>query len=383
MPFLLALFALTGIIFSARSLKLLNLVVNKDVPFLEIVSIFLYALPPFLELAIPIALLFGIITGFGRLSSDSEIIVLRASGVNLNTLLKPTFIFSIFVFLFSLFVSTYMRPWANQNLATGIFEIAKRRASAGLVAGVFNDFGPLTIYAEQISRAGEAMKHTVISDSRDSSKRKLFIAKNGELLSNPIDRVLNLRLYNGQIHEDADGALQITGFDVNNIRLPYEDLFEQERSGKKKEKEKSIFELRQTINSLGAQLPNLGKKENKALGRHIVEFNMRFALPVLCLIVPLLGISLGIHQARSSGGGTAFGVSLGVSSIILFYLVLAIVKGVAETQPASAPYLIWLPNLVIFSLGIFLYRQLRSEKWFALTSELSSRLSSLLSKFGA
>src|SRR3972149_11942901 len=81
-PFLLGLSAFTIILLIARILKLVELVVTRGVPFMEIGKLFALILPTFLESTVPMALLLGIFLGLGRLASDHEILALKASGVS-------------------------------------------------------------------------------------------------------------------------------------------------------------------------------------------------------------------------------------------------------------------------------------------------------------
>ena len=54
-----------------------------------IALLFLCTLPPVLIFTIPMAVLVGVLIGLGRLSSDSEIVALHASGISLRRLLVP------------------------------------------------------------------------------------------------------------------------------------------------------------------------------------------------------------------------------------------------------------------------------------------------------
>jgi lipopolysaccharide export system permease protein len=92
-PFGLGLAIVTLILLIARILKLVELVVNRGAPApgTEALS---YILPAFLELTVPMALLLAVLVALGRLSSDSELIALNASGVSLYQLLAPVAAFA-------------------------------------------------------------------------------------------------------------------------------------------------------------------------------------------------------------------------------------------------------------------------------------------------
>jgi len=85
-PFVLGLAVFTSILLIVRILKLVELVVNRGVPIGQVLRLFSYILPAFLEVTVPMALLLAILVAFGRLSSDSEIVALRAAGRSLEAI---------------------------------------------------------------------------------------------------------------------------------------------------------------------------------------------------------------------------------------------------------------------------------------------------------
>ena len=88
-PFLIGLLAFTFILLTARILKLVELVVTRGIPLLQIGRLFALILPTFLETTVPMALLLGILFGLGRLSSEQEITALKASGISPFQILLP------------------------------------------------------------------------------------------------------------------------------------------------------------------------------------------------------------------------------------------------------------------------------------------------------
>src|ERR1041385_3823798 len=88
-PALIALSALTFVFFSQQLGKLLESLVRQSATLREFGELSLAIIPNVLTFTIPMAVLVGILTGFGRMSSDSEAIALRAAGISMNRLLRP------------------------------------------------------------------------------------------------------------------------------------------------------------------------------------------------------------------------------------------------------------------------------------------------------
>jgi len=221
-PFALGIAIFTSILLIARILKLVEMVVNRGVPFLRVLELFSYVLPAFLEVTVPMALLLSILVAFGRLSSDSEIIALQASGIGLDRLAAPVGAFAAVIALLTLVLGVYVRPWGNSRLREGLYAIVKARASAGITEKVFNDdFLGLVIYVDRIEPPGNSLHGILISDTRNSSEQNTVFARYGAIVTSEQTRTLTLRLLDGTIYTagDAHEGYQQTRFSTYDINL--------------------------------------------------------------------------------------------------------------------------------------------------------------------
>ena len=80
-PFGLGVLLLTFALVTARLLKLTEMVVNHGVTLSAVISLIGFIMPAFLELTFPMAVLLGVLMGFGRMSGDRELIAARACGI--------------------------------------------------------------------------------------------------------------------------------------------------------------------------------------------------------------------------------------------------------------------------------------------------------------
>lgn len=376
-PFLGTLFTFTGLLFLAKSLKLLELVVSNEVSIFEILKIFALIVPQFLEIALPMALLLGLILAFGRLSGDSELVVMRASGISLRQLVRPVFLFTVVVMVISLAVSISIRPWANTELGTTLFELAKRRLSSGLISGVFNQLGALTIYAEKVDDGGGKLSNVVISDRRGAEQQQLFLAKYGQIFSNEGNRTLNLKLFDGTIQEGRGAELNVTYFDSNSVVISESELLEDDSAKDgKKPVEMSIEELEKDITEFQTKVSETGERKIfLSLTRLLVEWHRRLSLPLSCLAVGLIGMVLGIQPSRGGKSwGMALNITIGMLVITFYYFALAFSTALGE-QGIVPPWMImWVPNVVFLILAGFLYNRMESEKWLAVSQAILDRL---------
>src|SRR5262245_58027399 len=71
---------------------LFELAIKKEMSIKVVLRLLYYLLPRVLELTLPMALLLGILIGVGRLSAESELVALRASGVSYRRVLLPVLV---------------------------------------------------------------------------------------------------------------------------------------------------------------------------------------------------------------------------------------------------------------------------------------------------
>src|SRR5881409_2987092 len=141
-PSLIALAALTFVAFLAFSREigwLLELIVRQSATMSEIWSISVAILPNVLTFTIPMAVLVGILTGFGRMSSDNEAIAFRATGLSMIRLLVPVMTLGVLACAANLFVNVWAAPKTAAHLRELRYEILAKEISLEVKPRVFNE----------------------------------------------------------------------------------------------------------------------------------------------------------------------------------------------------------------------------------------------------
>jgi lipopolysaccharide export system permease protein len=351
-PFLLGLAIFTSILLIIRILKLVELVVNRGVPLGQMILVFSYILPAFLELTVPMALLLAILVAFGRMSSDSEIVALRAAGISLFRLLRPVALFAGAIAVVTLWLSLTARPWGNSHLRTGLYEIVKTRAVAGIKPKVFNDeFKDLVIYVDHVQPASDLLEGVLISDTRDASLRNTVYAENGRLVTNESRHTLTLRLQNGGIYSTGRGeGFQDTRFTTYDITLDLNAALAQLRTREKDASEMTTDELRAAI------VAKQAAGDPAYVER--VEAARKYAIPFACLVFAALGVPLGIQPSRSVHSR---GFSLSLVLIFLYYLLLTFGQNLGERGALPPLVAVWLPNAVLAGVAAVLLSRASRE----------------------
>lgn len=346
-PFAAGLALFTFILLIARIMKLVEMVVNRGVPALEILRVFSYILPAFLEVTVPMALLLACLLACGRLSADSEITAMKAAGLSLYQIATPIAAFAGVVFVLSLFLSLYARPWGNSALKTAIFDLARTRATVGLKEHVFNDdFKGLVIYVEKIEPPGSNLRRILISDRRQLGEENTVVAKRGVLVAHEDTRSVNLRLFDGTIFtsRNSEHGHHKTDFNTYDVNLNLSEALGQMETREREPSEMPLADLREAVKTESAR--------GEAARPERVELARRFSIPFAALVFAVIGVPLGLQPVRAV---RSRGLAVSLVIILSYYLMLSAAETLATQGKAPIALAMWTPNLVLASIGVVLF----------------------------
>jgi len=348
-PFALGLSVFTFVLLLARLLKLVELVVSRGVPVTSIARLLAAILPAFLEVTVPMAMLLAILVAFGRLSADSEMVALRSSGLSLYQIVPPVAVFALLTMVATALLSFYARPWGNRSLRMTLYDIASTRATAGLKPQVFNDeFPGLVIYAERIDPRGDRLSHVLISDERDPDQRTTIFANAGTMISDRETQTVVLRLVDGWMYTlDGPGRAEYqTEFESYDVNLDLRESFAGQAQRELQPHELSFAELRAAIAAKhAAGGPARGER---------VEYHRKFSIPFACVVFALVAVPLGILPNRTA---KSHGFAVSIALIFVYYVFLSAGQALAEQGRLPPAVGLWLPNVVLGALGVYLFRQ--------------------------
>ena len=350
-PFAVDVGLLTFALVTGKLLKLMDMVVNHGVSLGEVVGIIGYIMPAFLELTFPMAVLLGVLMGFGRMSSDQEMTAARACGVSLYRLAVPVLLVALGVYAISSYFAFSLRPWANSNLRDKLYELSQTRTSAGLKEKIFNsNFPGLVVYVDEMSDTDSSLKGVMISDARDPHNQNTIIAKHGVMLPDSQNKSVTLRLFDGSIFgvEPADNSTHVTSFKIYDLSVSPEASLGITDADPG---EMTYSQLRADIKAARAK----GKPDYAAE----TELAGKFTVPFATMLFALLGISLGLKPARG-GHSERFGVS--VALFFLYYSLMRVGETLAQRGKLDSWIAMSIPDIVFMALAFWFFYRAASDK---------------------
>jgi lipopolysaccharide export system permease protein len=353
----------TVVVLISRILRLADMVLNKGVPIGDIALLFLYTMSAFLVLTIPFSFLMAILIAFGRLSADSEIVAMKASGIGLAQLMRPTLYLATGVAIITAILSNYLAPASNYAFHNKLFEIASRQASIGIQPQVFNsDFDNIVIYTAAMDEQTGDLSGIFISDERLDSDPSIIAARTGRVISDEKSKILTLHLEDGSVHResliDDESAYQVIGFQTYDINLDLNAGLTEAGPQKK-------------INQLSSR--ELFKDRNKPENalhrlRYDIELVDRLILPFTPILFALIGVPLGIQTTRSGRGG---GFAIGLIVFLTYYILYSTNKTLTLNLGIT-PFVMFLPPLIFLFAGGYLYTLAAQERPIALVDQILS-----------
>lgn len=343
-PFSLGVLLLTFALVTARLLKLTEMVVNHGVTLGAVMSLIGFIMPAFLELTFPMAVLLGVLMGFGRMSGDRELIAARACGISLYRLAVPVIGVAFAVYALSSWLAFSVRPWANRHLEERIFALTRTTSSAGLKEKVFNrEFPGIVMYVDTLSPVDGTLRGVMISDARNPAQPNTIIARRGIMIPDEPSKSITLRLFDGSLFGvEADrNTSHITRFRTYDLNVHPEEGLELGRRGPD---EMSYAELRRTI--AGAR--SAGQPDYEAE----TELASKYTVPFTTLLFALMGVPLGLKPARG-GQSERFGVAIAL--FFSYYSLMRAGEALAERAQVNAFVAMSIPDLLFAALAAWLF----------------------------
>jgi LPS export ABC transporter permease LptG len=378
----------TFIILMKNLFDFAGMIIKRSLPASTVGRLLFLSLPHIVVLTVPMSLLFGILIAVGRLSSDSEIIAMRALGISTRTIYRPVFLFSFLVFLINLYLMNFVLPRGNAEFAALRSEIFTSQIEKELKPRVFyNEYENLTIFVNDVDAKTLQWKGVFVADSRTAdeartgtsngpvtigqqiqdahreaaqqpsilpqrSSSKIIVAESGNLsILKPSNQVwMNLRAAETHVWDPKrPDRYDVNSNVVQRMRLPDKYSDSSAASGYQRSlREMSFRELMEQARwSQYSRDPDARETYWAAK----VEMNKMFAIPFACIVFGILGLPLGITNRR---GGKSSGFSLSIAIILIYYVMINNGEHLADTGKIGPAVAMWTPNLVLLALGIYL-----------------------------
>mgnify|MGYP001257043254 CR=1 FL=1 len=326
----------------------INKFIDSDIPRFEIINYYLYSLPWFISIALPMTTLLACIFTIGQLQKNHELTAIKASGISLR---KLSFVL----------------------IALGVL--------ISILSFIFDN----TLVSKSIQKKAAISEQYLDRDQTKNQIRKFHILNE----ETGINQIMYLKNYNFLDKTARDVVVQsIKENFLNETTIIDTMIWNQSKEAwickgiqKRNNKDKYTLEtIKQTTIRFKLEDGNLFKEEDlikflpkseelnywqlKELSsrrpddlRLKVDYNFKIAFSCTSLIMILFGIGLSIKKPRTH---YATGIGLGIIVIFLYYLGMKFGQTLGYSRMLSPFLSVWFINFIFLSIGGWLFAKIRT-----------------------
>ncbi len=341
--FLLILFSLCGVVWIALALRQLNVVTSQGQDTWMLIKMTTLALPNLMAIIAPVSFLIAALHTLNRLNTDSELIVLTASGATVWTAARPLLLLAVMVTAGLAVINHLAQPWSLQLLKNYIVQMRTDLLTQVIQPGRFSNPEPeLTFHIRERAPNGELIG-LVMHDTRDKNQSQSYLAERGVIVKQ--EPTAYLVMTTGHIIRRADpkDPPQIVAFDKYAVDL---DQFEQQGGDEAELKPRERY-----FTDLVDPGPN-SRLFKRQPGQFRSELHERFASLLYPLAFAMIIVAF-VGQARSTRSSR-------MESIIVAFVIAAgcrlgglVINNLVTSKAVYLPLMYLLPiGAMLLSLAI-------------------------------
>ncbi|MEO0567408.1 MAG: LPS export ABC transporter permease LptF [Pseudomonadota bacterium] len=334
---------LVSIFWINKAVRMFDRLIGDGQPawvFLEFTAL---TLPTVIGVVLPIAAFAGAVYVTNRMSSESELTVVQATGYSPWRLTRPVLVFGVIIALMMGVLSNLLIPKSLSQLKVRQAEVSQNITAKLLTEGEFLHPAPgITFYIRDITPEGE-LQAVFLSDRRQPETVVTYTSAKAYLV--PEGGGTKLVMVNGlaQHFRPEDGRLFTTNFDDFSYNIS--SLITRGPINLNKVDFASTYELI-------FEPKNTAKRTRVSVPQALYTGHNRIAQPLLCIVAALVGFA-ALLLGSYSRYGIWWQIVVAFTLLVLIKMVEGAVSG-AILSNANAWPLIYLPTLVGVMLTVIL-----------------------------
>ena len=339
------------VLFLESAGRLFELLVRSSATAPTVAYLFLLVIPPTLAFAVPVGVLVGVLLALNRMSTDGEIIAMRAAGMPTRRILYPVLAFALLTTALAASATLWLTPLSIRETYRVLNQLLAEQFTAEVQPRVFEESFPNRVLYVGDVIAGPTVqwRNLFMADLTPPEERsgggreygdspRIVTASRAIAVADPAHNRIQLSMFDESTHEVGKDPLKY-----------YSSAFPRgqqvlEPRARAREQAKAFTSM-----DTGPLLREAGQSVEAR-----IELHQRLALPFACLLLAMLGVPLGV-STRKSGRSAAFVLTVFVA--FLYYMGFISLIGMAKEGRLPAAVAVWTPNaLLAMGAVVFLMR---------------------------
>lgn len=342
------------IFFVNQILLLIEEILKKHVPLDDTMHLMLYSLPVVISQSAPFATLVGFLMCLGRIMSDNEVLIFRASGQGYAIIAIPVLILGVLISLASFFVNDYLLPIGN------IKYYKLRREIIASNPGVEIEPNSIKFLNKSIIIIGDVkdskISDLVFFDEQQADTQRIIVAGESEMLSAKKEGVLLQLNMKDSVVTSLDTKKR-ANFDVLDSSQTTLNILDSQVL----ETNTRVLPREMTSYDLGRQIRRM--KDNDANKFHLnqfrMEFHKKFSSPFGSIFFAILALPLAFIFGKHNGQTICLIFGLVIS--VIYWAMMILGQMFSLRIGIDAMIAMWLPDALVGTIGVFLYVVLKRK----------------------
>jgi len=348
-PFGFGLGAFTLIFAATEILNVGKLVSSEHAPLWAALLVFVWSLPAYVVLVIPMALLLGTLLAIQRLASDSEITAMKAAGVTFSRIVAPLLAVGIVMSFATLYLQEQLVPYANDQLVEIESAVINHTSAYGrdlTVSAPLPGGGRQLTTATAFEPNSRALLHvTLIQYDSHNRPRQIVFADRAEFT---VDKWL---LQDSSLYRfNPDGSV------LAEPPIPQQEVEIGENPTDLVKRIKNDDPDSMSRAQIAA-IVRTGQLTESELRKYVMTYQEKLARPFACFVFILIAVPFGLRAVRSGGSSTSLGFGLSLAIVFVYYIVMTVCSFFGEAFLSVAWLWAWMPNLLFTAIGLARLRQ--------------------------
>ena len=336
------------IFFVNQILLIIQKILEKKVPLWDVTRLMVYALPSIIAQSAPFATLVGFLMCLGRLVSENEILIFRASGQGYKVLLFPVLFLGAAISLGSFFVNDYLLPLGTINYNRLYRSILQSNPAVELEPNSVKKAVDKTLVIGDVK--GEDVSDLIFFDTGADEQQRIIVAGPSSVKKSSESGVLMALEMN-----DATVLLfnkaKKQNFDLLTSEKMNLNVFESSisYSSGTSPREMTSYDLHKKIKFMEKD----SSVPKRQLNSYKLEYNKKFSLPFGSIFFAFLALPLALLFGKHNG--QTIGLIVGIVISVLYWTMMILGQIFGNRGGLNGFWTMWAPNLVIFAAGSVFY----------------------------
>ncbi len=324
-------------------------VLKKRVPIMDVIKLISYSLPFIIAQSAPFATLVGFLMCLGRMMTDNEILIIRASGKSFAVILVPVLLLGLGISFVSFFVNDYLLPLGTISYNKLYKSILLSDPSIELESNSVKRTEKTTLVIGDVS--GTTVSELLFFDTDEKGQHRIIVAGESDIVNSTDPGILMTLDMDSSVVVFFDQS-KLDEYDIMSAESTNMNVFTSSilpRGSATNPREMTSFDLRKLIKRLKEE-KSLSKRQ---MNMYELEYYKKFSLPFGSIFFAMLAMPLAILFGKHNG--QTIGLIIGIFLCVAYWAAMIMGQTFGIREGISGFWTMWLPNISVGAAGLIFY----------------------------